>query len=104
MQDKLEAEAGGQLNNSAAGPEPAIQSWTNLHKHDMDLIPAAGLAPDESAVAAFLGDKTSCHVDELAAGLGMQISRLNATLSMMEIKGAIRRLPGMYYSLRIKGL
>ncbi|MDR2892284.1 MAG: DNA-processing protein DprA [Deltaproteobacteria bacterium] len=115
LQEKLDY-----INNSTLVPEPGILPWTNQSKHGMDSKPEQGListetpisvdstpseavvalTSDETMVATFIRGKERCHVDELAAGLAIQVSRLSATLSMLEIKGVLRRLPGMYYSLQ----
>ena len=39
------------------------------------------------------------HIDALALNLDMDVSRLSALLTMLEVRGLVRRAPGMLYSL-----
>ena len=60
--------------------------------------PAFTLSPDEQAIATALADG-AVHIDGLCRGLGMDASRLSGLLTMLEVRGVIRREPGMFYTL-----
>jgi DNA processing protein len=56
--------------------------------------PAEELTGEEALIAAALRAKGRMSVQALLETLGMEASRFNACLTMLEIKGALRRLPG----------
>ena len=39
------------------------------------------------------------HIDSLALDLDMGVSQLSGLLTMLEVRGLVRRAPGMLYSL-----
>jgi DNA processing protein len=59
----------------------------------------ADLNPTQQRVWDFLGSQTR-HVDEIARHLGVAVHELTGHLMMMEMKRAIRRLPGNMYERR----
>ncbi len=54
--------------------------------------------PDEAALARCLDDEPR-HIDELCQLSGLPIVQVSSTLSLMELKGLVRRWEGMYYTL-----
>jgi len=54
--------------------------------------------PAEAALAEHLGDEPT-HIDELCQLSGLPITQVSSTLSLMELKGLVRRWEGMYYTL-----
>ena len=77
---------------SAASPDvrPAPRS------RDCPAPPA--LSHEENRVMAGLSSQLA-HIDALALNLDMDVSRLSALLTMLEVRGLVRRAPGMLYSL-----
>lgn len=59
-------------------------------------VPAPGGSPDD-AILAFLRDKPGAHADDLCRALGLGAADVSARLVLLEVKGAVRRLPGMRY-------
>ncbi len=59
----------------------------------------AGLAPDESAVLKLLNERENCHIDTISNALRLDIGKLSGLLAVLEVKGLIKRHPGMLYSL-----
>lgn len=54
--------------------------------------------PQEAALAGCLGDQP-VHIDELCQRTEMPITQVSSLLSLMELKGIVRRLDGMHYTL-----
>lgn len=64
---------------------------------DLDgLLPK--LSPDEAAVAQRLKNGT-LHVDDVIEGTGLPVARVLASLTLLEVKGIVRQLPGKRYCL-----
>ncbi len=71
--------------------------------------PSPGTMPGNAATPAFLTpeervvlealDTELRHIDTLARGLGVDVSRLSGLLAVLEVRGLVRRAPGMLYSL-----
>lgn len=61
-------------------------------------LAASELAEPERSVVMFLVEHERAHLDELAAELSIAVSSLSGMLAILEIKGMVKRLPGMYYS------
>ncbi len=57
------------------------------------------LDPDEQAVAQILCLKEQVHIDDLIFTLNWPSQKVSQTMVIMEIKGLVKRMPGMYYSL-----
>jgi len=68
-------------SSSDAHPSPADPAW---------------LTTDERAVASCVTDEPR-HMDELAARTGRPVQQVAALLVSLEIKGAVRQLPGQFY-------
>lgn len=58
-----------------------------------------GLSKDEKRVVLFLGEKEKASFDEISLELGVSVSELSVLLFSLEIKGAIKSLPGKAYAL-----
>lgn len=54
--------------------------------------------PTEQALAQHLNDE-SRHIDELCQLCGLPITQVSSALALMELKGMVRRLEGMHYTL-----
>ena len=52
----------------------------------------------EAALAQFLGDEPQ-HIDELCRLSGLSIVQVSSALALMELKGMVRRMEGMLYTL-----
>ncbi|WP_457570407.1 DNA-processing protein DprA [Desulfovulcanus sp.] len=53
---------------------------------------------DEKKVLATLAKENKMHIDQLAFKLDWPTNKLSQILIELEIKGAVKRLPGMYYT------
>jgi DNA processing protein len=56
------------------------------------------LNPEERRVLSAL-DSELRHIDQLTRALDLDVSRLSGFLTLLEVRGLVRRAPGMYYSL-----
>lgn len=61
-----------------------------------ELLPK--LSPDEAAVVQRLKNGT-LHVDDVIEGTGLPVARVLASLTLLEVKGIVRQLPGKRYCL-----
>jgi DNA processing protein len=52
--------------------------------------------PDEARLYQVMGSEP-VHIDEISLQTGMEIARVSATLTMMELKGMVRQVGGMQY-------
>ena len=77
---------------SAARPEVRAES----RSRNRPAPPA--LSHEESRIMAGLSSRQT-HIDALALTLDMDVSRLSGLLTMLEVRGLVRRAPGMLYSL-----
>ncbi len=59
----------------------------------------AELAAEERVVLRAL-DQEKKHVDELCRKLEMDVAKLSGVLTMLEVKGFVRRFSGMYYAAK----
>ncbi|MFO7803307.1 MAG: DNA-processing protein DprA [Desulfovermiculus sp.] len=57
------------------------------------------LAAEERALAQLLLDENQVHIDTLTQQLGWQSHQVSQTLLMLELKGVVKQLSGMYYAL-----
>jgi DNA processing protein len=74
--------------------EPSVGSAPPGKKHPL---------PEENGhtdIVKLLEQKNNCHIEELAIQLNMPIARLSGVLAVLEVKGLVKRLPGMFYSVR----
>ena len=60
--------------------------------------PSPSLSAEESLVLGALSARPA-HIDEIARKAGMDVARLSGLLTVMEIRGMLRHMPGMLYAL-----
>ncbi len=63
----------------------------------------SGLGELEAAVVGALADGARRHIDALARELGASAGPLSQTLVLLELRGLVRKWPGMYYSREVQG-
>jgi DNA processing protein len=110
----------GNVNaKTSAGPNRLIQSGAKLVISAEDVLDELNLSRDTVAVRtqvreiapddpteALLVDHLSnepLHIDDLCQRTGLPITTLSSTLSLMELKGMVRRSEGMIYTLARSG-
>ena len=59
--------------------------------------PADGSDPQQTVLAALGADK--CQADQLAQRTGLTMSQVLTALTMLELSGKVRQLPGQYYEV-----
>lgn len=59
-----------------------------------------GLTPDEMLLLEKLKSKEQVHIDELTNELDWSSQKVSQMLVVLEIKGLVKRKPGMYYSIK----
>ncbi len=80
-----------------AAPRKAARSARDHRAASVDVpAPAPGGSPEE-AILAFLRDKPGAHADDVCRALGLGAADVSARLVLLEVKGVVRRLPGMRY-------
>ena len=106
-----------ELNTDAAPVGPAAQPVIKEQSADVPDAPAAlppevkkgepglreqlrNLSEDQLALIAAISPP-SAHVDDIAARSGLPVARVLAQLTVLEIKGYVRREPGRHFSLNI---
>ncbi len=57
------------------------------------------LDDEEKKLLKILENKNQAHIDFLAAELGWESQKMSRVLMMLEIKGVVKQMSGMYYSL-----
>jgi DNA processing protein len=82
------------------GPEPGHSAPPPT---DAPPAPAEPLSPLESGVMAALADGSRQHIDALATRLSLAAKDISSVLVLLEIKGLVRKWPGMYYSGEAQG-
>lgn len=70
----------------------------NRTRHEKEPLPP--LVGDELALYESLIGVDKLHVDDLGRSLGWESSRVSTALIMLEVKGLLRQLPGMWYTAR----
>lgn len=60
---------------------------------------AVGLSAEEQAIFAALGEQ-KVHIDDILRATGMPAARVLTHLTLMEMKGRVRSLPGKYYEIK----
>ena len=87
----------------AQGAHPLTAAEDILEALDISLLPQRQAArrslpttPEEQRLLEALGNEP-LHVDELSARLGLPVSQITATLTLMELKGLVQPLGGMKY-------
>ena len=88
VEDMLEAVA-AQIDPSAVRP---LRRSTSAAQPAAD----AALTTEERALAGHVTDEPR-HMDELAARAGRPVQHVAALLVSLELKGAVRQLPGQFY-------
>lgn len=73
---------------------PAGRSETNIKSE----IPIIDLSPEERRVSSVINHEPK-HIDAIAVELNMPVNQLSGLLMVMEIKKAIRQLPGKMFTL-----
>ncbi|BFR48226.1 DNA-processing protein DprA [Nitratidesulfovibrio sp. HK-II] len=82
-----------------AAPRKAVRSARGHRAAPVGVpapVPASGGSP-EDAILAFLRDRPGAHADDVCRALGLGAADVSARLVLLEVKGAVRRLPGMRY-------
>ncbi|MHC1789978.1 DNA-processing protein DprA [Solidesulfovibrio sp.] len=62
-----------------------------------------GLSAVESGVLGLLADGSKRHIDALGTALSVAAKDLSSALVLLELKGLVRKWPGMYYSGEAQG-
>ncbi|MFO8031610.1 MAG: DNA-processing protein DprA [Desulfohalobiaceae bacterium] len=57
------------------------------------------LSPEEQELTSHLQKRPQEHIDVLSAELGWESQKMSRVLMMLELKGVVKQLSGMYYSL-----
>ncbi len=57
------------------------------------------LGSEEKVIAQAIVEQGRLHIDDLASASGLSVSRVSQVLVHLEIKGVVRKEPGMYYAL-----
>lgn len=71
-------------------------------ENETDLfVPETELDEQESIIAHILARERDVHIDDLTRETGMDSSLVSRILTGLEIKGVVRRAPGMYYNLAV---
>lgn len=95
----LTAAAPSPRRAAAGSPKPAAAASSKPAAP----VPADALAPLEAAALAALTQGDKRHIDALAAELAVAAKDLSSALVLLEIKGLVRKWPGMYYSGEAQG-
>jgi DNA processing protein len=74
------------LRPGVAGARPAAQKQTQMD-----------LPGPETTLYGALDASQARHIDEIATGLGMPVGEALGHLLLMELKGAVKQLPGKYF-------
>ena len=62
-----------------------------------------GLGPVETRVLTLLADGSRQHIDALGTALSVAAKDLSSALVLLELKGLVRKWPGMYYTGEAQG-
>jgi DNA processing protein len=93
------AAGGAVLSHSSEGSDyERVFQQQNRTRHQKEVLPP--LAGDELILYEHLVSVDRLHVDDLARSLEWESSRVSTTLIMLEVKGLLRQLPGMWYTAR----
>lgn len=74
---------------------PSVETRTRLR----EIVPSD---PVEAVLVQHLSD-SPLHIDDLCQLCGLPITQVSSTLALMELKGLVRRLEGMVYTLARSG-
>ncbi|MDD5602556.1 MAG: DNA-processing protein DprA [Eubacteriales bacterium] len=80
-----------------AGSAAEAESRSGL-LNDAAIRCKSNMETDEYLLYRFISDKT-VHLDEIAAGCGLEIQDAAAKLFLMEISGLVEQLPGRFYKV-----
>lgn len=86
--------------------QPGLRSHLEQEKGDGSSTPVSAepdlpgdLGSEEKSVAGELSNRERMHIDDLSQCLDMSSSRISRILVDLEIRGIVKREPGMYYKL-----
>ncbi len=88
--------------------EPLLKAWraadpsgkgTAPAQKDTGPPPPRNLTPEQQQVVEALGEGGCLHLDALTRSLGWDSGGASRVLSVLEVQGVVRQLPGMYYRL-----
>ncbi|WP_319584083.1 DNA-processing protein DprA [uncultured Pseudodesulfovibrio sp.] len=74
--------------------------WTQRRRSPLVDRETMGLSQDEKRVLALLDDADKMHIDALGRELGWDSSTVSRIMLMLEMRGAVQQLPGMWYLAR----
>jgi DNA processing protein len=99
-QDILEELASvlGQEFLAAMDLQFANEQGENVHKEE-PRFSEQGLDPEEISLCRCLQTESKLHIDSLTEQLGWETSQVSRVLLELEIRGVVKQLSGMYYSL-----
>lgn len=55
----------------------------------------------EADILNMLNQRPNCHIDIICDALMLDVSQVSRALTMLEVKGLVKRLPGMYYNISL---
>lgn len=92
------------LKNEWNNPLPEINQVGKTHIHPQsnekfDPLIFQDLNPNEKKIAKLIANETKIHIDVLSQKLGWESSKVSQMLLMLEMRGLIKQLAGMYYTL-----
>lgn len=117
LEEKKRARASGPSKPAAALNQGGILPWDNqdapppksgkrkearaaAHPRLDDSALAArcaALGETESGILKLLNERPNCHIDTICSELALEAAQASRSLTMLEVKGLVKRLPGMYY-------
>ncbi|HEU6435949.1 MAG TPA: DNA-processing protein DprA [Nitratidesulfovibrio sp.] len=97
-----EAQSSSGRGNAPATAARPVPRQTRSRKAVSPIPPASCGSADphanpDDAILAFLHGRPGAHVDEICRGLSMGAADVSCRLVLLEVKGGVRRLPGMRY-------
>ncbi len=84
------------------GPVLVEHEGRQRQKEVFDPILPPDLDQDEKAMADQLACNDQVHIDDLTKKLDWSSQKASQVLVLLEIKGLVRRFPGMYYSMKTR--
>ncbi|MDR2489360.1 MAG: DNA-processing protein DprA [Desulfovibrio sp.] len=84
--------------NNPPSEQSSVAPYPAQNKEPLTPSTPAPLSPDERRVIAGLTVRYA-HIDSLARNLNMDIAQLSSLLAILEVRGLVRRAPGMRYAL-----
>ena len=89
------------LNRKRRGARENADARTPAPSREPEVRPGpdeSELTDDERGVLSALSG-VPLHIDDIAEATGMDVAKLSALLTLMEIRGLLRHMPGMLYDL-----